>query len=148
MTTAFAGTSRVGRGDGKQLSALQAETPRDRLLAAMGEWTAQYAWDAARFAVLTAEPADDPTGLDRAIAALGMYGAIEAIEKIEDALVGERTDVSPLHPLMRSTLSGSLMIPASSPRARPGIRRRSVTNLRPDEQSPTSTRGPNQDAAS
>ena len=92
MTTAFAGTSRLGRGDGKQLSALQAETPRDRLLAAMEEWTAQYARDAARFAVLTAEPADDPTGLDRAIAAIGMYGAIEAIEKIEDALVGERTD--------------------------------------------------------
>jgi hypothetical protein len=33
-------------------------------------------------------------GLDRAIAALGMYGAIEAIERIEDALVGITDDHS------------------------------------------------------
>ena len=147
MTTAFARTSRVGRGDGKQLSALQAETPHDRLLAAMGEWTARYAGTRRDSPCSPTEPADDPTGLDRAIAALGMYGAIEAIEKIEDALVGERTDAVP-PPLNALDVVRVAHDPASSPRARPGIRRRSVTNLRPDEQSPLPREDPTKMPAS
>jgi hypothetical protein len=87
MTAPFEVARRAGRAADGQLTALQAETLHDRLLAAMGEWSAQFERDAAVFAVLTAEPSEDPTGLDRAMAALGMYGAIEAIEKIKDALV-------------------------------------------------------------
>jgi RNA polymerase-binding transcription factor DksA len=87
MIAPFEVSCRAGRAADKPLTARQAERLHDRLLAATEKWTAQYAREAAKLAVLTADPSEDPTGLDRAMAALGMYGAIEAIEKIEDALV-------------------------------------------------------------
>jgi RNA polymerase-binding transcription factor DksA len=53
----------------------------------MGLWKAQLAYDTAILGLLTASPDTDPSGLERATTALHMYGAVEAIEEFEDALV-------------------------------------------------------------
>lgn len=60
---------------------------RARLLAGMGDWNAYLAHHAALLTELTANPSEDPTGLDRAMTALHMYSAVEAIEELEDAFV-------------------------------------------------------------
>jgi RNA polymerase-binding transcription factor DksA len=53
----------------------------------MGLWKAQLAYDTTIFGLLAANPDQDPTGVQRATTALHMYGAVEAIEEFEDALV-------------------------------------------------------------
>ena len=68
----------------------QASVPdrlRERLVDGMGLWKAQLAYDTTIFDLLTASPGQDPTGVQRATTALHMYGAVEAIEEFEDALV-------------------------------------------------------------
>ena len=50
-------------------------------------WKAQLAYDAVILDLLTADPHEDPTGVERAITALHMYSAVEAIEEFEDAFV-------------------------------------------------------------
>ena len=69
------------------LPALQADTMRALLLAGMEQRTAQLSQETTRLGVFTANPSEDPTGLDRGMAALHMYAAREAIEEIHDALV-------------------------------------------------------------
>jgi DnaK suppressor protein len=73
------------------LSALQADTLRALLVAEMRQWVTELAQQATRLAVLTTNPSKDPTGFDRAMSALQMYGARSAIEEIDQALV--RIDV-------------------------------------------------------
>jgi hypothetical protein len=53
----------------------------------MGAWKAQLAHDSAILELLTANPSEDPTGVDRAMTALHMFGAVEAIEEFTDALI-------------------------------------------------------------
>ena len=68
----------------------QASVPdrlRERLVDGMGLWKAQLAYDTTILGLLTANPGNDPTGVERATTALHMYGAVEAIEEFEDALV-------------------------------------------------------------
>jgi DnaK suppressor protein len=60
---------------------------RDHLLAMLGERSEEFGHSAKTFARLTNDSSQDPIGLDRASAALGMYCAIEAIEELHDALV-------------------------------------------------------------
>ena len=69
------------------LSALQADTLRALLVSELGERTHELAKEATRLAALTSNPSKDPTGFERAMSALHMYGARVAIEKIDDALV-------------------------------------------------------------
>jgi len=74
------------------LSALQPDTLRTLLLAELGERIHQLETEATRLAALTTDPSKDPTGFDRAMSALRMYGARVAIEEIDAALV--RVDAS------------------------------------------------------
>jgi RNA polymerase-binding transcription factor DksA len=60
---------------------------RASLLTGMEQRTAQLSQETTRLGMLTANPSEDPTGFDRAMAALHMYAAREAIEEIHDALV-------------------------------------------------------------
>jgi hypothetical protein len=60
---------------------------RVRLFDGMGAWKAQLAHDSAILELLTANPSEDPTGVDRAMTALHMFSAVEAIEEFTDALV-------------------------------------------------------------
>ena len=69
------------------LSARQAETLRALLVAELGERTDELAKEATMLAALTTNSSKDPTGLDRAMSALHMYGARAAIEEIDAALV-------------------------------------------------------------
>jgi RNA polymerase-binding transcription factor DksA len=68
-----------------QVSTVQANAVRARLVARRREQTAQFAGHQATLVALTAD--SSATGLDRALAALRMYGACEAIEEIEKDLV-------------------------------------------------------------
>jgi RNA polymerase-binding transcription factor DksA len=53
----------------------------------MGAWKAQLTHDSAMLELLTANLSEDPTGADRAMTALHMYTAVEAIEEFAEALV-------------------------------------------------------------
>jgi DnaK suppressor protein len=92
MTAPFEVSRRAVRVAHPLLSALQAETLRALLLAELGERTHQLAREATRLAALATNPSKDPTGFDRAMSALRMYGARVAIEEIDAALV--RVDAS------------------------------------------------------
>jgi RNA polymerase-binding transcription factor DksA len=88
MTAPFEVLRRAGRATTPQLSTLQADTLRARLLAEMEEQSAQFARHAAALADLTANSSEDTTcGRARAMAALHAYRARQAIEEIEGALV-------------------------------------------------------------
>jgi DnaK suppressor protein len=88
MMTAPFGVSRREVGVAHPLlSALQPDTLRTLLLAERGERIHQLEKEATRLAALTTNPSKDPTGFDRAMSALHMYGARAAIEEIDDALV-------------------------------------------------------------
>lgn len=86
MTAPFEVSRRDGRAAYEPMSALHAESLRGQLLAGLGDWNGRFAQDSAMLASLTANPSEDPTSINRAMAALHMYRAIEAIEEIEDAL--------------------------------------------------------------
>ena len=77
----------AGRVSSPLLPALQARTMRALLLAGMERRTTQFSQETTRLSAFIANPSEDPTGLDRAMAALHMYAAREAIEEIHDALV-------------------------------------------------------------
>ena len=79
-------------------------TPRDDLLRAlfrvgMRTQAAQFAQHAATLAALNANPSADATSRERAVTALRMYCAREAIEEIENALVriGDGTSAARQH---------------------------------------------------
>lgn len=91
-----------GRTLHETLSALQVETLRGRLLDGIGEWSARFAQDAAIFAKLTANSSADSTGLDRALAALHKYDAIDAIDKLHDAL-SSASKMAATEPASRAT---------------------------------------------
>jgi DnaK suppressor protein len=86
MTASFE-VSEQDRSAGEQLSARYAEALRGRLIAEIWEWSARIAQDSAVIARLTANSSADPTSLDRAMATLRIYRAIEAIEEMQDALI-------------------------------------------------------------
>jgi RNA polymerase-binding transcription factor DksA len=105
------------------LAALQADTLRALLLAELGERSHQLAKEATRLAALTINPSKDPTGLDRAMSALHMYGARAAIEEIDDALVrinvgGYGTGQECGRPIPFQRLE-AIPMPGSVPRAPP-----------------------------
>ena len=77
----------AGRVAARHVSTVQANAVRALLVATRREQTAEFAGHQATLAALTANSSADRTGLDRAMAALRMYDAREAIEEIEDALV-------------------------------------------------------------
>jgi DnaK suppressor protein len=87
MTALFEVSRQDGRAAHEAFSAVDTESVRGQLLAGIGDWSARFAQDAAMLAVLTTNPSEDPTSINRAMAALHMYSAIEAIEEIQDALV-------------------------------------------------------------
>lgn len=80
MTASFEVSRRAGR------SIFHADTLRLLLLTALREQTASFAQHAATYATLAANPSDDLTGRDRAMAAIHLYCARQAIEEIEEAL--------------------------------------------------------------
>ena len=69
------------------LSTFQINALRAALLAGRMEQTDEFTHHAATLAKLTEKSSGEMAGLDRAMAALHMYSAREAIEEIEDALV-------------------------------------------------------------
>lgn len=83
MTAPVAVSQRSGHAVGSQLSNAQTDALRALLLAQVEKQTATLARCAA---AMTARAPDDTTGLGRAMDALHMYGAREAIEEIEGAL--------------------------------------------------------------
>jgi DnaK suppressor protein len=76
-----------GGSAGETLPPRRTAAVRGQLLAMLGERSEEFAHSAKNFARLTTDSSQDPIGLDRATAALGMYCAIEAIEELHDALV-------------------------------------------------------------
>jgi DnaK suppressor protein len=87
MTAPLEMSHRTGSRTDPRFSTSQADTLRVLLIARMGEQSAQFAQHAAALAALAANTTQDPTGCDRAMAALHMFTAREAIEELEDALV-------------------------------------------------------------
>jgi RNA polymerase-binding transcription factor DksA len=77
---------RGGRPAYSALSTGHAEGLRARLLAGMGEQSAHFAQHAAMLEALSGASLNDLHERDRAMAALGMYVAYEAMEEIEDAV--------------------------------------------------------------
>lgn len=74
------------RRDLGPFSAARTERFRGLLLAVMAEQTAEFDRHADALAILTAGLPEHTTDQDRAIAALRMFSAREAIERVEDAL--------------------------------------------------------------
>jgi RNA polymerase-binding transcription factor DksA len=68
------------------LTSAQQAALRARLVAELTEQSTRFAQHAATFGALTANGHEDPTGRDRAMAALRLYGARAAIEEIDDAM--------------------------------------------------------------
>src|SRR5437868_5217563 len=91
MTAPFEALPGARRG-AHPLSSLQTNTLRTALLAGREERTAEFTQHAVTLAALTADSSADGRGChrDRAMAALHMYIAREAIEEIDDALVRMR----------------------------------------------------------
>lgn len=86
MTAPFEVPRQEGRAAHEPMSAFHAESLRAQLLAGIGDWNGRFAQEGAMLALLTTNPSEDPTCINRAMAALHMYRAIEAIEEIQDAL--------------------------------------------------------------
>jgi hypothetical protein len=88
MTAPFAATTRSADSATRaSIPAFQAETLRQTLLAGRAEQSAEFTQHAVMLASLTADSSEDADGLIRALAALRMYRAREAIEQIDHALV-------------------------------------------------------------
>lgn len=88
MTAPFAATTRSADSATRaSIPAFQAETLRQTLLAGRAEQSAEFTQHAVMLASLTAGSSEDADGLTRALAALRMYRAREAIEQIDRALV-------------------------------------------------------------
>jgi RNA polymerase-binding transcription factor DksA len=83
MTAAFEVSHRTER----RFPTSQAGTFRALLIAGMRKQSVQFARHAAALSELISDASRDPSGRDRAMAALRLFGARAAIEEIEDALV-------------------------------------------------------------
>ena len=86
MAAATEVSRRVGRLAYSALSTRHAERLRSRLLAGMGEHSAHLARHAATLEALSGGSFDEMADRDRAMAALAMYVAYEAMEEIADAV--------------------------------------------------------------
>jgi RNA polymerase-binding transcription factor DksA len=86
MAAASEVSRRVRRPDYSALSTPHAELLRARLLAGMGEQSADLARYAATLEALSGGAFDEMAARDRAMAALSMYVAYEAMEEIADAV--------------------------------------------------------------
>lgn len=87
MTTSSEVLTRAGHAPQLSLSTLQTNALRMALLVGREEHTAEFTHHAGRLAGLAADSSGNTTGRDRAMAALHMYVAREAIEEIQDALL-------------------------------------------------------------
>jgi DnaK suppressor protein len=87
MTTSFEASTHVGHAAKPSLSTLQTNEFRVALLVSREEQTAGFTHHADTLARLTANSADDTNARDRAMAALRMYVAREALEDIQNALL-------------------------------------------------------------
>ena len=87
MTASFGGSPRPGHAAQASLSTFQINALRTALLVGRVEQADEFTHHAATFAKLTENSTGDTSECDRAMAALHMYGAREAIEEIEDALL-------------------------------------------------------------
>ena len=74
-------------GTHSSISTFRANTRRRTLLAEREEQSAKFTEHAVMLASLTADPSGDVIGRARALAALRMYCARQAIEEIDDALL-------------------------------------------------------------
>jgi RNA polymerase-binding transcription factor DksA len=86
MAAASEVSRRVGGLAYSALSSHHAESLCSRLLARMGEHSAHLAQHAATLEALSGGPFDEMADRDRAMAALSMYVAYEAMEEIADAV--------------------------------------------------------------
>jgi RNA polymerase-binding transcription factor DksA len=86
MAAASEVSGRVGRPAYSALSTRHAERLRGRLLAGMGEQSAHLAQHAATLEALSGRPCDELADRNRAMAALAMFVAYEAMEEIADAV--------------------------------------------------------------
>jgi RNA polymerase-binding transcription factor DksA len=86
MAAASEVSRRVDRLAYSAPSTRHAEGLRVRLLAGMGEQFAHLAQHAATFEALSDNPCDELADRNRAMAALGMFVAYEAVEEIADAV--------------------------------------------------------------
>jgi RNA polymerase-binding transcription factor DksA len=85
----MAAASEVSRRVGRlayPLSTRHAERLRARLLAGMGDQSADLAQHAATLEALRGSPCDELADRNRAMAALAMFVAYEAVEEIADAI--------------------------------------------------------------
>ena len=83
MTAPFDVSRSAGRIAYPLAATFQADKLHALLLAGKAERTVELARESSRLAVLTSNPSEGPSGLDRAMSALNMYAAQEAIEEIE-----------------------------------------------------------------
>lgn len=90
MTTSFEASTRAGDAVQPSLSTLQTNRLRMALLVGREERTAEFRYHADTLGRLTADSSGDTTGRERAMAALQMYVAREAIEEIQDSLLRMR----------------------------------------------------------
>ena len=74
------------------ISTFRATTLRQTLIAERGEQSAKFTEHAVELASLNADSSGDVIGRARALAALRMYCARQAIERIDDALVRLRIE--------------------------------------------------------
>jgi DnaK suppressor protein len=86
MTAGFEMSRSLDRATAGPLSGFQTETARALLLVRLEQQTAEFAQRAAILSDLTANSPADPTGRDRAMAAIQAYRSRETIEDIEAAL--------------------------------------------------------------
>jgi RNA polymerase-binding transcription factor DksA len=141
MTAPFDLSLRAVRPATSQLSSAQADTLRVLLLADKEARTAEVAHHAATLAALSLDLSAGTTSLDRAVTALHMYGAREAIEEVDEALAridhhGYGTCVSCGRPIPFEHLKvvpRERFCPACPDRAVPPLigRRRVVRNAAP-----------------
>jgi RNA polymerase-binding transcription factor DksA len=87
MTASFGASPRPTHAAPAPLSRFQTNTLEMALLAVRVEQANELTHHAATLAKLMDNSTGDTTGRDRAMAALHMYGAREAIEEVEDALL-------------------------------------------------------------
>ena len=86
MTEASAASDRVGSVAYSPLPTFASQTLRARLVAGMKEHIAQFEEHAVSLAALTGDGSGESAARERAMAALDLYRAREAIEEIESAL--------------------------------------------------------------
>jgi RNA polymerase-binding transcription factor DksA len=80
-------STHAGHAAHSPLSTLQTDELRTALLVGRAEQTAEFTRHAGRFETLATDSSGHTTSRDRAMAALRMFVAREAIEEIEDALL-------------------------------------------------------------